>query len=240
MVQAPQPVSFLDDTAGVRGLLHRPAESCGCGFVLTHGAGSDCKTALLSAVADTFCESGFTVLRCDLPFRQQRPHGSPLGAAVQARDREGLRKAVLALRNVVSGPVLLGGHSYGGRQSTILAAEDPTVADGLMLLSYPLHPAKRPEQARTAHFPSLKTPALFVHGARDAMGSVDEMHAAIGLAPGPVRLVVVEAAGHDLSRLIQQKGADSLPHLVEHVGQLVPGMDHHQPRVRVQSSEVAR
>jgi predicted alpha/beta-hydrolase family hydrolase len=102
------------------------------------------------------------------------------------------------MREGVSGKVFLGGHSYGGRQSTMLAAEDPDLAAGLLLLSYPLHPPKRPADLRTAHFPRLSTPALFVHGTRDPFGSVDEMRAAVQSIPGPHQILTVERAGHDL------------------------------------------
>jgi predicted alpha/beta-hydrolase family hydrolase len=81
-----------------------------------------------------------------------------------------------------------------------LAAEDEGVADGLLLLSYPLHPPKRPEQMRTAHFPNLHTPALFVHGTRDPFGSIDELRQALSLIPVRTELFVVEGAGHDLAR----------------------------------------
>ncbi len=49
----------------------------------------------------------------------------------------------------------------------MLEAEDPELAQRLLLLSYPLHPPRKPEQLRTAHFPNLRTPALFVHGDAD-------------------------------------------------------------------------
>jgi predicted alpha/beta-hydrolase family hydrolase len=68
------------------------------------------------------------------------------------------------------------------------------------LLSYPLHPPARPAALRTAHFPGLRIPALFVHGTRDPFGSVDELRAALTLVPAPTRLHVVEGAGHDLGR----------------------------------------
>ena len=74
------------------------------------------------------------------------------------------------LRGRVGGPVVLGGHSYGGRQATMLAAEEPGVAEALLLLSYPLHPPNKPAQLRTAHFPQLRTPALFVSGTKDPFG----------------------------------------------------------------------
>jgi predicted alpha/beta-hydrolase family hydrolase len=164
---------------------------------LTHGAGSNCNAPLLIAMADAVCAAGITVLRCDLAFRQARPHGPPF-PAMAAQDRAGLARAVRVLRDQVPGKVFLGGHSYGGRQSTMLAAEEPDLAAGLLLLSYPLHPPRRPADLRTAHFPKLSTPALFVHGTRDPFGSIDEMRAALALIAGPHEIVAVEGAGHDL------------------------------------------
>ena len=182
----------------VRGWLHSPDQASGDGLVLTHGAGGNCESPLLKAVAEAFAETGFAVLRCDLPYRQQRPHGPPFPAQA-ANDREGLRRAVTALRELAPGRIVLGGHSYGGRQSTILAAERPEIADALLLLSYPLHPPRKPEQLRTAHFPNLPAPALFVHGTRDPFGSIEEMRAALRAIPARTKLVEAEGAAHALS-----------------------------------------
>jgi predicted alpha/beta-hydrolase family hydrolase len=186
------------EEAGVRGFLHRPENADGPGLVLTHGAGGNCQMPLLVAAAEAFAEAGLTVLRCDLPFRQRRPKGrpSPSGAA----DRAGLREAAAAMRRAVAGPVFLGGQSYGGRQATMLAAEEPGVADALLLFSYPLHPPGNPERRRTEHFPRLAAPALFVSGTADPFGSPDELRAAVGLIPAPTKLMVIDGAGHDLRR----------------------------------------
>src|SRR5579862_8863758 len=160
---------FVDKSnpeATVRGFLHRPTIDKGDGLILTHGAGANCQTLLLTSLAEAFCASGLTVLRCNLPFRQLRPHGPPnLGNA--KHDQRGLAAAVASLRSLVKGKIFLGGHSYGGRQASLLAASEPGLAACLLLLSFPLHPPKRPEQLRSAHFSSLQTPAFFVHGARD-------------------------------------------------------------------------
>ena len=187
------------DAAGVRGFLHRPPEGIGNrhALVLAHGAGSDCRAPLLMAAATAFAGAGFAVLRCDLPFRQARPHGPPRPAEAAA-DREGLCRAVSAMRALVPGRVFAGGHSYGGRQSTILAAEEPGLMDGLLLLSYPLHPPRRPAALRTAHFPDLHAPALFIHGQRDPFGTPEEMRAALLLIPASVELVLLPG-GHDLA-----------------------------------------
>jgi predicted alpha/beta-hydrolase family hydrolase len=161
---------------------------------------------LLVALAGAFANAGFTVLRCDLPFRQQRPHGPPVPGGAE-KDREGLKRAVEVLKKSVSGRIFLGGHSYGGRQATLLAAEEPLVA-GLLLLAYPLHPPRKPEQLRTAHFPKLTTPALFVHGSRDPFGSQEEMESALKLIPAAHRLLEVTGAGHEL---LDKKAGDGLP-----------------------------
>ena len=184
-------------TPAVRGFLHRPASPNGDGLVLSHGAGSNANAPLLIALAETFSADGFFVLRCDLPYRQARSYGPP-GPGDAARNRAGLKNAVAVLRKFAQGKLFLGGHSYGGRQSTMLCAEEPAIVEGLLLMSYPLHPPRKPEQLRTQHFPELKTPALFVHGTRDPFSSTEEMQKALTLIPAKVRLVEIEGAGHDL------------------------------------------
>lgn len=201
-------VNQAPDRPPVRGFLHRPDGDASAALVLAHGAGSNCSAPLLVAVAEAFSCGGIAVLRCDLPFRQVRPHGPPFGNG--AKDRAGLRRAVEALREIVPGRIFLGGHSYGGRQGSMLAAEDAALTDGLLLLSYPLHPPDKPEQLRTAHLPKLRTPALFVHGGRDPFGSLDEMQSARHLIPTPTELLTVESAGHDL----HHGGYDELAHKV--------------------------
>jgi predicted alpha/beta-hydrolase family hydrolase len=187
------------ETETVRGFLHRPAKASGQGLILTHGAGSDCNAPLLLAVADAYCAAGLIVLRCDLAFRRQRPKGPP-SPATAAADRESLRKALNFLQEIATAPLFLGGHSYGGRQASMLAAEEPELAAALLLLSYPLHPPNKPTQLRTEHFPKLRTRSVFVSGTNDPFGSPAELEKAISLAPSRPQLLLIEGAGHDLKR----------------------------------------
>lgn len=204
---APDPQRMCDqmhvipfENPDVKGFLHRPEDAeSGRGLVLTHGAGGNCDAPLLVAVATTFCDAGVTVLRCDLPFRQRRASGPPSPSSA-ATDRAGLRSAVAALQGIVSGSILLGGHSYGGRQASLLAADEPAIAAALLLLSYPLHPPGKPAQLRTQHFPRLRVPAVFVHGVADPFGSIAELQAAIATIPTRPRIIPIEKAGHDLKR----------------------------------------
>jgi len=116
--------SFANDRLGeapVRGFLHRATPSSSDALVLTHGASGNSNSPLLVALADAFASSGLNVLRCDLPFRQLRPHGPPSPANSQ-KDQEGLRRAVMLLKERFAGRLFLGGQSYGGRQASLLAA----------------------------------------------------------------------------------------------------------------------
>ena len=168
-------------------------------LILTHGAGSNRNAPLLVAVANAFSGARMNVLRYDLPFRRERPHGPPRPGDAE-RDRAGLRAEVLRIRETNPNRVWLGGHSYGGRQASILASEAPGLVDGLLLLSYPLHPPSKPAQLRTAHLPNLHVPALFVHGSRDPFGSLEELTQALTLIPARTQLLEVQGAGHELGR----------------------------------------
>jgi uncharacterized protein len=181
----------------VRGFLHLPGEPNGSGFVLAHGAGSNASAPLLVAAAQFIAAQGSAVLRIDLPFRQKRPHGPPLPGMAE-EDRRGIEEAAAAIRQYAVGAVTLGGHSYGGRQACMLAADKPHLASRLLLFSYPLHPPAKPSQLRTAHFSRLTTPALFVHGAKDSFGTIEEMTAALAGIPAHTECLPVEGAGHDL------------------------------------------
>jgi uncharacterized protein len=192
-----EPLFDRDSEPHVRGYLHRP-ENSAAGLILAHGAGTNAQAPLLIALAEAFSAAGVTVLRVDLPYRQLRQNGPP-GPGDAGRDREGLRNAVAAVRKHVPGRIFLGGHSYGGRQASMLCAADPELVNGLLLLSYPLHPPRKPEQLRVQHLPSLRNPSLFVHGTRDPFGSVGEIQQALKLIPAETRLLAVEGAGHDLN-----------------------------------------
>ncbi len=195
----------------IQGFLHQPVKqavspAAADAIAITHGAGGNCESPLLVALADAFAAAGWHVLRYDLPFRIQRKSPTPAQAV---RDREGIREAAAALREVSGARrVSLSGSSYGGRQSTMLAAEDKSVADALLLLSYPLHPPGKPQTLRTEHFPALQVPALFAHGTRDAFGSIDEMRLALALIPARTELIEVAGGPHGLPAKISPQIAN--------------------------------
>jgi predicted alpha/beta-hydrolase family hydrolase len=169
-------------------------------LLLTPGAGAGRDQAQLVALDDALTADGWTVERMDFPYRiagRKAPDRAPvLLEAVRAGAAALAERAGCAPDRVV-----LGGRSMGGRMCSMAVAQGLPAA-GLVLLSYPLHPPgrldKQPE--RTAHFPDLRVPCLFVSGTRDAFGTPEELAPLVEAVSGPVRLVRIAGAGHDLTR----------------------------------------
>lgn len=186
-------MSVLDHIAGVA---HEPAGTPAGVVVLTHGAGGSRESPMLIALCDEWARRGWLAIRYDLPYRRRRPKGPPSGSS--AADQAGIAEALAAARAMRDGPVLAGGHSYGGRLTSMVAAEQPGLADELTLFSYPLHPPGKPERLRTEHFGSITVPTVFTHGSSDPFGSLDELRGAVALISAPTAIVEVSGARHDL------------------------------------------
>lgn len=180
----------------IAGLAHHPDGAPAGVVMLTHGAGGSRDSALLVALCDEWARRGWLAIRYNLPYRRRRPKGPPSGSA--AADQAGIVEAVTAARTLTEGPVIVGGHSYGGRLTSMVVAAQPGIADTLTLFSYPLHPPGKPERLRTDHFGSIALPTVFTHGSSDPFGSLDELRTATSLIPAPVRIVEISGARHDL------------------------------------------
>lgn len=185
----------LADLAGIEGIAHEPAATPAGIILLTHGAGGNRDAALLVGLCDEWARQGYLAVRYNLPYRRRRPKGPPSNSA--ASDQDGIAEAIAWARAQTDGPVVAGGHSYGGRMTSMVAATSGG-PDVLALSSYPLHPPGKPERARTEHLPDITVPTVFTHGTADPFGTIEELRAAADLVTGPTRIVEVTGARHDL------------------------------------------
>jgi len=183
----------LDDLAGVA---HEPDGEPKGTVVLTHGAGGNRDSPMLVRICDEWARHGYLAVRYNLPYRRRRPKGPPSNSANS--DQEGIAEAIAWARAQGHGPVIAGGHSYGGRMTSMVTAAHTAVPDVLTLFSYPLHPPGKPERARTEHLPGITAPTVFTHGTADPFGTIDEIRAAAALVTGPAEVVEVTGARHDL------------------------------------------
>lgn len=164
--------------------------------VLSHGAGGSRESPLLQQVCDEWARRGWLAVRYNLPYRRRRPKGPPSGSA--AADRAGIVEAIDFCRSLADGPLIAGGHSYGGRQTSMVVAESNASMDLLTLFSYPVHPPGKPERRRTEHLPDIAVPTVFTHGASDPFGTLAEVREAAAMISAPTEVVEVTGARHDL------------------------------------------
>ena len=186
--------SALDAIAG---LAHRPDATPIGVAVMTHGAGGSRESPLLIALCDEWAGRGWLAIRYNLPYRRRRPKGPPSGSATT--DQSGVTEAIAVARTLADGPMIAGGHSYGGRLTSMVVAEHPVIVDELTLFSYPLHPPGKPERLRTEHFAAITVPTVFTHGTSDPFGSPAELRTAIALIAAPTEIVEITGARHDLA-----------------------------------------
>src|SRR5271154_1789948 len=180
----------------IAGVAHQPDRIPAGVVVLTHGAGGNRESLLLQRLCDEWARRGWLAVRYNLPYRRRRPKGPPSGSA--ASDRAGIVEAITVCRGLADGPLIAGGHSYGGRVTSMEGGAEETHVDVLTLFSYPVPPPGKPERARTEHLPDIAVPTVFTHGTSDPFGTLDELRAAAALIPAPTAIVEIPGARHDL------------------------------------------
>jgi predicted alpha/beta-hydrolase family hydrolase len=109
-----------------------------------------------------------------------------LGVDAQALrlPRGAAERAMTPLREQVGGDLsatVLGGHSFGGRVASMVAAE--TAPAGLVLLSYPLHRPGHPEELRASHWSRIACPVLLLSGDRDQFAREELLREAVERLP---------------------------------------------------------
>jgi predicted alpha/beta-hydrolase family hydrolase len=165
--------------------------------LLAHGAGSDMHGAALLAVAGALAAAKIPSLRFNYPYRSAGKKAPDRPKVLDAATREAA--AELAKRSKLSSDrLVLGGRSMGGRYCSMVvgAEEDPVPALGLLLLSYPLHAAGRPDKQRVEHFPGIRVPTLFVSGTRDALAGQADLQQAAKQVKGRVGFRWIDTADH--------------------------------------------
>jgi predicted alpha/beta-hydrolase family hydrolase len=180
----------------IAGIAHEPDGKRKGAVVLTHGAGGSRESPLLKKICDEWASRGWLAVRYNLPYRRRRPKGPPSGSA--KTDQAGILEAVATVRELAEGPIIAGGHSYGGRLTSMAVADQGLALDLLTLFSYPLHPPGKPERARTEHLPRITAPTVFTHGTSDPFGTIEELRPAAALIPAATEIVEVTGARHDL------------------------------------------
>lgn len=158
--------------------------------VLAHGASGS--AASMRPHVEGLAARGIEAAAIDLPVRKAET------ALAAYRTAAGLVGPDAA-------PAVIGGHSYGGRVASLVAAEDARSIRGLVLLSYPLHRPGAPEwEPRTEHWPRIGVPVLLCSGAADPFARIDLMRLAVAERLPHADLVVHPRLGHTLAPILDE------------------------------------
>ena len=158
-----------EEQGEVSSLLTRP-DNAQWLLVLGHGASTNMRHATLQTIAERLADVGIATFRYNFPY-SERGGGRNSNAVCQ----ETIRSAVAAAHTVASDlSILVGGHSFSGRMSSMAAAEAPLEGVyGLVFFAFPLHPSGKPSTERAAHLNDVTIPMLFLSGTRDKLGELD-------------------------------------------------------------------
>ena len=165
------PIQFQAHESGptVSALLQMPDDPIGMA-TLSHGAGAGITHPNMENISAALARHNLATLRYQFPF-MERGGGREKPAVSISTVRQACATANQLAPNL---PIIAGGHSYGGRMTSMAAAEQaiPNIC-GLFFCNYPLHPAKKPSRQRALHLPSIDVPMLFLSGTRDRMMTYD-------------------------------------------------------------------
>ena len=107
----------------------------------------------------------------------------------------------------------IGGHSFGGRVASLVAAEREVSA--LVLLSYPLHRPGHPEEVRTKHWHKIDCPVLMLSGDRDQFATIDLLRKEVKKLKD-VELHIYPGLGHGVQSEIQDAAERIVKFLKSH------------------------
>lgn len=175
-------------------------------LLLAHGAGAPMDSAAMTAAAQALAAQGLRVARFEFAYMAARRTGTRRPPPRAETVMPEYRAAVAALG---APRLVIGGKSMGGRVASMVA--DELGVAGLVCLGYPFHPPGRPEQLRTRHLETLRTPALIVQGTRDPFGTREEVE---GYALSPaISLLWLEDGDHDLKPRKAVSGFTAAQHM---------------------------
>ena len=175
--------------------IYLTSPACGMPLVFAHGAGGGPTHHHMDDLANALLHADVSTVRFAFPYMAE-------GRKIPDR----APKLVDSFRQIVEEVAeqrpterfLIGGHSMGGRMATLLAAsgELSGAVAGVVLFSFPLHPARKTDWERARPLADVSVPMICCQGTRDAMGDADEVQQALDWAGAKAQIIRLEGADH--------------------------------------------
>ena len=172
-------------------------------LVLGHGASTTMRHSTLQTIAERLADIGIATFRYQFPYMERGGGGRESQAVALAT----VRSAVAAAHEAASDlSILVGGHSYSGRMSSLTAAEAPIEhVQGLVFFAFPLHPSGREGTERAEHLADVTVPMLFLSGTRDKLAVLDLLEPVCENLGDKATLHLLDTADHGFKVLKRRK-----------------------------------
>ena len=175
-------------------------------LVLGHGAGTNMRHSTLQTISERLADIGIATFRYQFPY-MERGGGGRESEAVALQT---VRSAAAAAHEAASDlSVLVGGHSYSGRMSSMSAAKEPIEhVKGLVFFAFPLHPSGREGTERAEHLDDVTVPMLFLSGSRDKLAKLELLEPVCKKLGDKVTLHLLDTADHGFKTLKRSRKSD--------------------------------
>lgn len=212
-----------EEKGEVSSLLIRPDDAQWL-LVLGHGASTNMRHATLQTIAERLADVGIATFRYNFPYSEQGG-----GRNSNAVCQETVRSAAAAAHAVAGDlSILVGGHSFSGRMSSMAAAEAPIEhVRGLVFFAFPLHPSGKPSTERADHLSDVTIPMLFLSGTRDKLGELELLQSTCEGVGDKATLHLLDTADHGFKILKRSRNTDEdvFVEMARVINEWVSGLD---------------
>ncbi|XP_032878230.1 testis-expressed protein 30 isoform X1 [Amblyraja radiata] len=162
------------------------------GVILNHGASGDMNFHQLVSLTEFLASNGILCLR----FTCKGPN-----LVYRIRAYRAVVEYLKSSKEYKVKSWFLGGRSMGSRAAACIVKQCKDTADeafvqGLICLSFPLHPAKQHSKLRSEDLLHVRHPILLVSGSADEMCDKNLLESILKIIPVTTRVYWVEGAGH--------------------------------------------
>jgi predicted alpha/beta-hydrolase family hydrolase len=188
----------------VSAILLRPEKATHV-LVLGHGASTNMRHVTLAAIAEALADQNIATFRYNFPYSEKGSGRNSTETCVET-----VVSAVAAAKKAAPDlPVLAGGHSFGGRMTSLAAAHLllPDVS-GLVFFSFPLHLPGRPDTKRAEPLANITIPMLFLSGTRDELAGRDLLEPVVKALGKRATLHLIDTANHSYKILKKTRTSD--------------------------------
>ena len=217
---APVAGSFLasEEAGNVSSLLLLPP---GAAWIMTlaHGAGAGMRHENMERIARAMAAVGVATFRYQFPYMERGGKGRDPQRVTLATVRSATAEAQSLAPHL---PLLAGGHSFGGRMTSLAAGCVP-LPDvlGLVLFAFPLHPAGKPSVHRADHLKQIALPVLLLSGTRDRLADRQLLHQVCRPLKSSITLYEMDGADH--SYRVPRRGSSRTVSVFAEMASVVAG-----------------